>query len=69
VRAVAEELGVSGHTLSYWKAQAMGLPQAKLRAVRVIEKTSRGHALIGPSGTRVDDLSLDEIADLFRKLS
>src|SRR5882672_3176171 len=69
VRTVAAEIGVSGHTLSYWKAQAMGLPEAKLRPVKIVEKPRQGYAVIGPRGTRVDDLSLDEVAELFRKLS
>lgn len=70
VRTVAAELGVSGHTLSYWKAQAMGLPE-KVRPVKVIEPVAqvKAYSLSGPSGTRVDGVSLDELAELFRKLS
>jgi len=71
VRTVAAELGVSGHTLSYWKAQATGF-SAKVRPVKVIEKPvarARAYTLSGPGGTRLDDVSLDEIAELFRKLS
>src|ERR1043165_4197462 len=71
VRTVAAELGMSGHTLSYWKAQAMGFSE-KVRPVKVIEKPAakaKGYTLSGPSGTRLDDVSLDEIAELFRKLS
>jgi hypothetical protein len=68
-RTLAAELGVSGHTLRYWKAQRMGPGRTKLKPVRVIEESSSGHAVSGPCGTRIESLSLDEIAELFRKLS
>lgn len=68
-RTVAAEIGVSGHTLSYWKTQTMGPAKAKMRPVKVIEESSGGHAVAGPCGTRIENLSLDEIAELFRKLS
>ena len=69
VRTVAAEIGVSGHTLSYWKAQTMGVGKTKLKPVRVIEEASSAHVVAGPCGTRIENLSLDEIAELFRKLS
>jgi len=67
-RTVSAEIGVSGHTLSYWKTQAMGPAKTKMRPVKVIEERS-GHVVAGPCGTRIENLSLDEVAELFRKLS
>ncbi len=69
MRTVATEIGVSGHTLSYWKAQATGPGKRKIKPVRVIEEVRSGHVVSGPCDTRIENLSLDEIAELFRKLS
>jgi transposase-like protein len=69
VKAVAEELGISVATLAYWRARATAVQEPKLRPVKVVEKPERGHVAFGPCGTSVRDLSLDEVAELFRKLS
>lgn len=68
---VADELGVSGHTVSYWRAQRRGAPA--LRRVQIISERplapERRVTLRGPAGTAVDGLSLDEVAELWRKLA
>jgi hypothetical protein len=70
VKTVAEEIGVSGATLSYWRSQVTAGRHEKLRPVKVVERAPhRAYTVRGPCGTHVDGLSLDEIAELFRKLT
>ncbi len=69
VKAVANELGISGATLSYWRARTTGAGAEKLRRVKVVEQHERRHTLFGPAGTQIGGLSLDEVAELFRKLT
>lgn len=69
VKAVADELGMSGATLSYWRAQAVAGNTQKMRPVKIVERLERRHTVAGPSGTQVGGLSLDEVAELFRKLA
>jgi hypothetical protein len=69
VKAVADELGMSGATLAYWRAQSTAGRTQKIRPVKVVERFERRHTVAGPSGTQVGGLSLDEVAELFRKLS
>src|SRR4051794_39303540 len=64
VKAVADELGVSGATLSYWRAHAVAAGSRRMRPVRVVERLERRHTVAGPSGTQVNGLSLDEVAEL-----
>lgn len=68
---VADELGVSGHTVSYWRAQRREVPA--LRRVQVISERpvdgERRVTVRGPAGTSIDDLSLDEVAALWRRLA
>jgi hypothetical protein len=68
VKAVAAELGMSVATLAYWRAQSAGGTQ-KMRRVKVVERLDRRHTVVGPSGTHIGGLSLDEVAELIRKLS
>ena len=74
LKHVGQELGLSDHTVQYWRARwsERGEERAKLRRVEVaFEKASAERTLTvhGPAGTRVDGLSLDEVAALWRKLS
>jgi transposase-like protein len=77
IKAVAEELGVNHCTLSYWRAR-LGLPTKArpatrkttvLKRVKVIAERRPGFTLRGGCGTRVDDLTLGDLAELPRKLS
>jgi transposase len=70
LRAVAEELGVSIHTLSYWRAvEGIGKKRGKVRRVEIIAAapTTRTIVAAGPNGLRMQ-LTLDDVAELLRKL-
>ena len=73
-KALAVELGVNHHTLSYWRARIVGLATRRkaspLKRVEVVlPARQRTVTLRGPHGVRVDDLTLDDVAELLRKLS
>jgi transposase-like protein len=73
-KTLAVELGVNHHTLSYWRARLAGLTARKrvspLKRVEVVvPEGQRTVTLRGPHGVRVDDLTLDDLAVLLRKLS
>jgi transposase-like protein len=69
MRAVAEELGVSVHTLSYWRAvEGIGKKRAKVRRVEIVAApVTRTIVAAGPHGLRMQ-LTLDDAAELLRKL-
>ncbi len=74
LKRVGAQLGLSHATVQYWKARwgEQNKPGAKLRRVEVVSEeavASRTVTLQGPAGTRIDGLSLDEVAALWRKLS
>lgn len=66
--AVAAELDVNKHTLSYWRAVEGSSGKRKLQRVQVIATpVSRTIAATGPCGLRFE-LTLDDAAELLRKL-
>jgi len=67
--AVAAELDVSKHTLSYWRAVEGISGKRKIQRVQVVaaEPVSRTISATGPCGLRFE-LTLDEAAALLRKL-
>jgi Transposase len=68
MRVVAEELGVSVHTLSYWRAvEGISKKRAKVRRVEIVDTSPRTIVAAGPHGLRMQ-LTLDDAADLLRKL-
>jgi hypothetical protein len=68
MRAVAEELGVSVHTLSYWRAvEGISKKRSKVRRVEIVEPVARTIVAAGPHGLRMQ-LTLDDAAELLRKL-
>jgi hypothetical protein len=62
---IAAEIGVSRGTLTKW----IEPPTCSPFEVVAVTPTSRTHAVHGPRGVRVDGLSLEEVAELFRRLS
>lgn len=74
LKRAGESLGLSGATVAFWKARWSERAERapKLRRVTVVaekassEKTVTMH---GPAGTRIEGLTLDEVAALWRKLS
>jgi FixJ family two-component response regulator len=68
-RLVAEELGVNGHTLSYWRAIVGKKAALKVRAVEIITRTPTVRPIWahGPRGLHME-LTLDELAELMSKL-
>ena len=74
LKEVGAELGLSKATVHYWKSRwsEENKDTAKLRRVKVVsERTSPGMKVTmhGPAGTRIEDLGLDDVAALWRKLS
>ena len=74
LKEVGAELGLSKATVHYWRSrwseEAQGA--AKLRRVKVVSEkpvSGRRVTLHGPAGTRIEDLDLDDVAALWRKLS
>ena len=73
LKRVGQELGLSDHTVQYWRARwsERGEEGAKLRRVEVVAESAPSARVVtvhGPAGTRVDGLSLDEVTTLWRKL-
>ena len=66
VKQVAAEIEINPHTLAFWRDRG----GRKVRRVEVVESkpVSARYCVHGAQGTRVEDLSLDEVAELLRKL-
>ena len=75
LKRVGEQLGLSGPTVQYWRARwgEQDKKGAKLRRVEVtsekVPAPKKSVTVHGPAGTRVDGLSLDDVATLWSKLS
>jgi hypothetical protein len=74
LQKVGAALGLSSHTVQYWKSRWSERDEgpAKLRRVKVLAErpvSGRKVTMHGPAGTRIEDLDLDEAAALWRKLS
>ena len=63
--ALADALGIKLQTLSRWRETR---PTAKLVAVRV-PLHAAGFTVHAPHGIRVDGLSLDDVAELLKRLA
>ena len=76
IKATARELGLSHHTLQYWrseKAKAKPKPEGKVKRVRVVRDqkptTERSRLTIhGPAGTTVEGLSVEDVVEILRRL-
>ena len=70
LRDLAAELGLSDHTVQYWRSRwRQPTQQGALKVVEVISEEPSGLTLHGPHGTRVENLTLSEVTDLWRRLS
>jgi transposase-like protein len=68
IRAVADELGVSVHTLSYWRAVEGIGKNPKVKRVEIVKaEPARSVMAFGPHGLRMQ-LAVDAMAELLRKL-
>lgn len=71
--SLGQQLGLSDHTLQYWRSHWGERPKRgmQLRRVEVIaERPLTGKVTLhGPAGTRIENISLDEVTELWRKLS
>jgi hypothetical protein len=74
---IATSVGVKPYTLRYWM-EGNGTTGAKkpkasrFRPVRVVETqpgVTNGVTVFGPGGTRIDGLSLNQAAELLRRMS
>lgn len=75
VAGIAASLGIKYDTLRYW-VDKMGAKRAdkptRFRRVRVVTappEAVTGVTLFGPGGTRIDGLSLNQAAELLRRMS
>lgn len=72
---VAAEVGIHVSTLRAWQQSETAMVATKSSTtfcpVEVIStaRPGRGHVVHGPRGVRVEDLTLDEVAELIRRLS
>jgi len=76
LKVLGTELGLSDHTVQYWRARwgEREEAQPKLRRVKVVKEkrqawTKSRVTMHGPCGTRIEGLHLDEVAALLRRLS
>ena len=75
LKLLSAELGLSDHTVQYWRARWGERDEAptKLRRVEVVsekaKKPAKSVTMHGPAGTRIEGLNLDDAAALWRKLS
>jgi hypothetical protein len=68
IRTVAEEMSVSAHTLSYWRAVEGVAKKSKVRRVEIVKtEPVRSVVAVGPHGLRMQ-MTIDEMAELLRKL-
>lgn len=70
-REVAEELGMSVATVSYWRSRRA---EPALQRVQIVSEHPAAaeeprFRLLGPCGTMLENVTLGEVAELWRKLS
>jgi transposase len=72
IKAISNEIGISVHTLSYWRSVHRRLPGATLAKVKVVRATERPDrpeiTVHGPRGLRIEGLSLPQLAELIARL-
>ena len=74
LKVLAAQLGLSDHTVQFWRSHWGERSErgVQLRRVEVIaaRPIAEGRfTMHGPAGTRMDELTLDDAAELWRKLS
>jgi len=71
LRDLAAELGLSDHTVQYWRSHwgARRESEQSLRVVEVIAEEPAGLTMQGPHGTRVENLTADEVVELWRRMA
>ena len=65
-KTIAKALGVKAETLMRWCRRS---PEPKFARVVVKRATQAGLTVHGPRGTRIEQLSLQQVAELFGALS
>lgn len=72
IKAISTELGISVHTLSYWRSahrKQSTAALAKVKVVRTAERPDRPEITVhGPRGLRIEGLSLPQLAELIARL-
>lgn len=74
LRGLAKDLGLSDHTVQFWRSRwgERGGSRARLRRVELVAERPVLEARLtmhGPNGTRIEDLSFDDALELWRRLS
>ena len=73
IKAISNELGLSVHTLSYWRSVHRRQSTAALAKVKVVvhaaERLDRSEITVhGPRGLRVEGMSLSQLVELITRL-
>jgi transposase len=70
MKAIGIELGMSFHTLSYWRARHSRPQATALTRVKVVEpkRAEQDVVVHGPSGLRIEGLSVSQLAELIARL-
>jgi transposase len=67
--ALARELGVSGQTLANWRAQEQRSQLLPVRVSAMPPVASTSIVVHGPRGLRIEGLTLDDVGELYKRLS
>ena len=70
MKAIGGELGMSWHTLSYWRTRHTRPSATALARVKLVEPEHKDVvvAVHGPSGLRVEGMSVAQLAELIARL-
>jgi transposase len=70
MKEIGSELGMSFHTLSYWRARSSQPRSTSLARVKVVEPKRTEHVVVvhAPSGLRIEGLSMTQLAELIGRL-
>jgi transposase len=70
MKAVGDELGMSHHTLSYWRARRSRPKATSPAGVKLVEPKRAEQVMVvhAPSGLRIEGLSMSQLAELIARL-
>jgi transposase len=70
MKAIGGELGMSWHTLSYWRARHASSSETSLARVKIVvpERSKEAVVVHSPSGLRIEGLCVSQMAELIARL-
>lgn len=71
VKEAAQQLGIPPHTVYAWRKPRVGRRRPLLERVQIVSADSsrEGLSVLGPSGLRVDTITIEQLAALWRLLA